>query len=200
LEHRYGDGLVEIRRHELAAKHAAIFVAPSFSQLPWYADHPTDCAIRQESHFLQVVLPYVEKTYPVESEPRGRLLLGFSKSAWGAWSVLLRHPDVFGRAAGWDGPLMMERHGKYGSSAIFGTQENFETYRLARLVRERASDLRDRPRLILCGYSGFRPDCQQMHALLDELRIAHIYRDGPERAHDWHSSWVSDAVALLLQP
>ena len=38
-----------------------------------------------------------------------------------------------------------------------------------------------------------------MHALLDELKIPHEYRDGPLRKHDWHSGWVSEAVELLLR-
>ena len=44
--------------------------------LPWYADHPTDVGIRQESYFLKVVLPFVERTYPARTERDGRLLLG----------------------------------------------------------------------------------------------------------------------------
>jgi hypothetical protein len=100
-------------------------VAPTFSHLPWYADHPTDKEIRQETYLLRVVLPLVERTYPVQSQLEGRLLIGFSKSGFGAWTLLLRHPEVFGRAAAWDAPLMMDRLGKYGTDGVFGTPENF---------------------------------------------------------------------------
>src|SRR4051812_32963231 len=44
----FGDGLSEVQRHQLHNQHEAIFVAPSFANLPWYADHPTDPRIRQE--------------------------------------------------------------------------------------------------------------------------------------------------------
>jgi S-formylglutathione hydrolase FrmB len=197
-EHRYGDGLVEVKRHDLANRHRAIFVAPTFSHLPWYADHPSDPAIRQESYFLHVVVPYVDKTYPVIAAPEGRLLLGFSKSGWGAWSLLIRHPQRFGRAAAWDAPMMMERQGMYGSGQVFATQENFEKYCLSRLVREKSSGLRSGKRLSLAGHAGFAPAHEKMHALLDELRIPHDYRAGPNRAHDWHSGWVCETVELLL--
>ena len=90
-------------------------MAPTFSHLPWYADHPTDPDIRQESYLLEVVIPFIEANYPARADRRGRLLLGFSKSGWGAYSLLLRHPDVFGKAAAWDAPLMMSEPGKYGS-------------------------------------------------------------------------------------
>src|SRR5262249_30394543 len=138
---RYGDGLAEVRRQDLHNRYGAIFVAPTFSHLPWYADHPTDREIRQESYFLKVVVPSVESRYPARTDLGGRLLLGFSKSGWGAFSLLLRHPDAFGRAAAWDAPLVMDRMGRYGSGDIFGTPENFEAYRLTNLLKDRAARL-----------------------------------------------------------
>jgi S-formylglutathione hydrolase FrmB len=197
-ESRYGDGLTEVKMHDLHNKHQAIFVAPTFSRLPWYADHPTDPLIRQESYFLQVVVPFVERGYPVEARPEDRLLLGFSKSGWGAWSMLLRHPDLFGRAAAWDAPLMMDRLGNYGAAPIFGTPANFDAYRLIDLLEAKRDSLGPQKRLVLTGYGNFRPDHERMHALLDKLSIPHDYRDCPERKHDWHSGWVAEAVELLL--
>ena len=32
-------------------------------------------------------------------DARGRMLVGYSKSGWGAFTLLLRHPGVFSRAA-----------------------------------------------------------------------------------------------------
>ena len=197
-EHRYGDGLAEIKRHDLHNIHRAIFVAPTFSHLPCYADHPTEPAIRQESHFIQVVVPYVEKHYPVVGEPKGRLLLGFSKSGWGAWSLLLRYPDFFGRAAAWDAPLMLDKPGKYGSGEVFGSVENFANYRISTALRAKAGSLRGSKRLVLLGYGGFRQEHRSIHALLEKLELPHVYRDGPERKHDWHSGWVPEAVELLI--
>src|SRR5262245_31893328 len=62
---RYGDGLVEVKKRGLHRKHVAYFVAPTFSHLPWYADHPTNPEVRQETYFLEVVVPAVERLYPV---------------------------------------------------------------------------------------------------------------------------------------
>ncbi|MGD9719967.1 MAG: alpha/beta hydrolase-fold protein [Pirellulales bacterium] len=194
---KYGNGLLEVKRHDLANKHQAIFVSPTFSHVPWFADHPSDPAIRQESYFVRDVVPLVEQTYPVRADRDGRLLLGFSKSGWGAWTLLLRQPDVFGRAAAWDAPLMMEKP-DFGSDKIFATQQNFERYQLSKLVRENGPSLGNQPRLILTGTGSFASGHEQMHALLDERRVPHGYRDGPKRSHDWHSGWVSEAVELLL--
>lgn len=197
-ENRYGDGLEEVKRCDLNNKHQAIFIAPTFSHLPWYADHPTDPAIRQESYLLEVVVPFIDKNYPVSQHAAGRYLLGFSKSGWGAWSLLLRRPEMFAKAAAWDAPLMMDRLGLYGTAPIFATQERYDAYRLDRRLAEAAGRLGDRPRLILTGYGGFRQHHQRAHQLLLELKIPHQYRDGPQRKHDWHSGWVEEAADLLL--
>ena len=140
--HHYGDGLVEIQKRRLHRQFSAIFVAPTFSQLPWYADHPSDPEVRQESHFLKVVVPFIEQRYPARADRDGRLLVGFSKSGWGAYSLLLRHPDHFGKAAAWDAPLMESRPARFGMGPIFGTQENFEPYRITTLLDRHVPDLR----------------------------------------------------------
>ena len=205
-ESKYGDGLKEIKNLDLHNKYGAVFVAPTFSHLPWYADHPTKPEIRQESYFVKVVVPFIDKTYAAgagsvagaECPGRGRLLLGFSKSGWGAWSLLLRHPDLFHKAAAWDAPLMMDKPGKYGSGDIFGTAENFEGYRIGKLLQDHAEKLRKEKRLVLLGYGGFRAEHEKAHALMDKLKVAHEYRPGPARKHGWHSGWVKEAVELLI--
>jgi S-formylglutathione hydrolase FrmB len=198
-ESRYGDGLKEVKQRDLHNTLGAVFVAPTFSHLPWYADHPTKAEVRQETYFLKVVVPFVDKTYPVRAQAGGRLLLGFSKSGWGAYSLLLRHPDLFSRAAAWDAPLMMDGPGRYGSGDIFGTPANFEDYQVSKLLKARADSLRKDRRLILLGYGNFREQHEKAHALMADLKIAHEYRDGPARKHDWHSGWVAEAVDLLLK-
>jgi enterochelin esterase-like enzyme len=197
-ENRFGDGLQEVKKRDLHNSLRAIFVAPTFAHLPWYADHPTKADLRQETYFLEVVVPFVDRTYPVRAEARGRLLLGFSKSGWGAYSLMLRHPDTFGKAAAWDAPLMMEKPGAYGSGAVFGTAENFAGYRVSKLLEDRAAQFQKDARFILLGYGGFRDHHKKAHELMDELKIAHEYRDGPARKHDWHSGWVKQAAELLL--
>ena len=198
-ERRYGDGLIEAKRLDLANRHRLICVAPTFSHLPWYADHPTDKAIQQESYFVKVVVPAVEKRYPAMPERNGRLLVGFSKSGYGAWSLLLRHSATFAKAAAWDTPLMQAAPNQFGMGPIYGTPENFEHYRLDRLLRDRAAVVRvERGRLIHLGYGNFRDHHQRAETLLNELQIPHVYTDGPKREHTWQSGWLDEAVRALL--
>ena len=49
----WGDAMQEVRRLDLHNRHRLVCVYPTFSHLPWYADHPQQATIRQESYFLQ---------------------------------------------------------------------------------------------------------------------------------------------------
>lgn len=196
---RWGSALDEIRNHDLHNKHGLICVYPTFSHLPWYADHPTDPEVRQESYFLQVVVPFVNRAYPVRRERDARLLVGFSKSGWGAFSLLLRHPDVFGKAAAWDAPLDMAKPNRFGMEGIFAAQQNFEHYRISALLEAQAGEIRDAPRLIHIGYDNFRDHHLAIESRMNELRIPHVFRDGPKRTHSWNSGWLPEAIQLLVE-
>ena len=198
-ETRYGDGLVEVKRLGLHNRFQLICVAPTFADLPWYADHPTDDRLQQESYLLRDVVPYVNANYPVTLGSQGRLLVGFSKSGWGAFSLLLRNPQVFGKAAAWDAPLTMQAPDKYGMGPVFGTQANFERYQITRLLAERASELRAESRLFHFGFDNFRDHHEAVEALLTEQNICHVYRDGPKRKHIWDSGWLPEAVEWLVE-
>ncbi len=194
----YGDGLAEIKRLDLHNRYQLICVQPTFSHLPWYADHPTDLQIRQEAYLLNVVLPFLTQNYPVAKGSANRLLLGFSKSGWGAWSLLLRHPELFGRAAAWDAPVAMTAPDRYRMGPIFGTQQNFERYEILTAMQRNAAWLQSSERLGLFGYGNFRAQHEIVHARLVELGISHAYRDGPQREHTWTSGWIPEAVEFLV--
>ncbi|MBM4047571.1 MAG: hypothetical protein FJ279_20895 [Planctomycetes bacterium] len=191
-------GMPEAKRLNLHNEFGLICVGPCFDRTLWYADHPTDPKIRQESYLLNVVLPFVEQNLPALQEPRGRLLVGFSKSGWGAFSLLLRHPDVFGRAASWDAPLTMQSPGRFETPMVFATQENFDRYKITSLLQQRAELLKRGPaRLVLLGHGNFVDDDLRLHEQMLALGIPHHHDHGPKRAHAWTSGWLRPAVALL---
>lgn len=191
---RFGDGLATAKRLRLHERFGFVLVAPTFSDWPWYADHATDVGCRQESHMMRVVVPLVMELYPHGPAQRG--LLGFSKSGWGAWSLLLRHADAFAAAVAWDAPMMMEKP-QYAMDRVVGTMQVFETYRIPALLRRHADAVRGRRRLGLLGFGNFRDHHVRCHALLDELGIPHAYADGPKRRHHWDGGWLLDAAETL---
>ncbi len=195
-------GLEEVRRLNLHERFGLICVGPAFAEMPWYADHPANLLDRQESHLLYAVLPLVEQRYPVRHDAAGRLLVGFSKSGWGAFSLLLRHPDTFGRAASWDAPFdKLKRPGPWGTDRCWPTEADFARYKVPQLLEERAGLLRVQPaRLALLGYGFYRDDDIRVHEQLTALSIPHHWGHGPERKHTWESGWLESAVTALVAP
>lgn len=198
-ESRWGDPAAETRRADIANRYQLVVAIPTFTALPWYADHPSDERLQQEAYLLGDVIPLIDRHHGTESESGRTLLVGFSKSGWGAWSLLLRNPQMFARAAAWDAPLMQSRPDRYAMGPIFGDQVNFNRYMVSDLVKRQAELLRVRKRLVLTGYfESFRHHHVAMHELLKELGVPHAYRDGPKRDHHWESGWLAEAVSLLL--
>lgn len=198
---RWGNPLKELQKHDLHNKHNLICVMPIFHEYPWYADHPGNLRRQQESHMLESVLPLLRWEVPEGRHDRdGRLLVGFSKSGWGAWSLLLRNPETFGRAAAWDAPLMMTPPGQYGSDSFFGTEENFARHQLSLLVQEAAKSSFGSGRLIHAGYGNFRSQHVEMDELLKRLRLKAVYVNGPRREHNWSSGWLPEMIELLAKP
>lgn len=200
---RWGDGLDEVMRLDLHNRYGIVAVAPAFSDWPWYADHPGDPKIRQETYFVEEIVPFVDGLYP---QAQTRLLLGFSKSGNGAYQLLLRHPALFRAAAIWDAPVMMKRTDRWLMPDIFGTEENFENYYIPRLLEENTAWLRSSARLGLFGYGAFSGEkavqswgehIESAHHLMESLGIPHIYDNNTWREHRWDSGWVESAVAAL---
>ena len=183
---QWGDGFYEALRLNWVKRYNVTIAAPSFSHLPWFADHPTNPKIAQESYLLQDILPRLT----------GRiLLLGFSKSGNGAVTLLLRHPERFAAAAAWDAPLMLDAPGKYGSGEIYGTAENFAGYHVPTLLERHAGS--KKLKLAISGYGNFQAEVAGAHERMAGLDIAHNYDNGVKRVHHWSSGWMEPAMATL---
>jgi hypothetical protein len=183
---QWGDGFYEALRLNWVKRYGVAIAAPSFSHLPWYADHPTNPRIAQEAYLLNDILPRLTGQI---------LLLGFSKSGNGAITLLLRHPDRFAAAAAWDAPLLLDAPGKYGSGEIYGTPENFAGYHIPTLLGKHAGG---RPlRIAISGYGNFQADIAGAHERMAELGIAHEYSNNEKRTHHWASGWMEQAMSTL---
>jgi PKD repeat protein len=103
LGSEFGDGLEQARILNLHNLYNAVLVAPSFHIEPWYGDHDSDPTRRLESFLVQHVAPFVDQFAAPGTTP-DRWLVGFSKSGFGALSMIFRHPAAFTAAAAWDVP------------------------------------------------------------------------------------------------
>jgi len=183
---QWGDGFYEALRLDWVNRYNVTIAAPSFSHLPWFADHPNNPKIAQESYLIQDILPRLS----------GRiLLLGFSKSGNGALTLMLRHPERFAAAVAWDSPLMLDAPGKYGSGEIYGTPENFAGYHIASLLEK--SGKAAAGRVAIHGYGNFREQVTAAHERMTALGIAHDYQNSQFHTHHWASGWMEPAMATL---
>lgn len=205
-EHRHGDGLGEVMKYGYHNTHQLICVAPEFTSKPWFADHSSNRGRQDESHLLKIVLPFIDKKFPTQTGKKGRLLLGFSKSGWGAFTLLLRNPDVFYRAAGWDsgirvdtGPLEEEdRANRIAEN--FGSESNFEAYRISSLLKKGGPLWSDEARLFYYNTEGTRAEGGvEIHRLMVASGLPHRYLFEPIRPHRWDSGWIPQAVEFLVE-
>lgn len=207
---RWGDGLMELKKTGLADKHQLIAVTMTFDTLPWYVDHPTDKQIAQEK-YLREVIGRVEATYKTSGDKESRLLVGFSKSGWGAVSLLLRDPEFFGYAAAWDAPLALveEDWQSFGIAQAAGTVENFSKFSPVNLAKSAGESLKKQKRLLITGEANFGSDprkkygpdghTKRYHALLEKEGVLHVFDDTLKTPHAWSGVWLGPAVERLVE-
>jgi len=201
-----GDPLMEIIKEDLHNKYKLICVFPGYTHLPWYADHSIDKTKQDESHLLKTVLPFVDENYPTIRGKEGRFLMGFSKSGWGALTLLLRNPEIFNKAAGWDIGIRMDTNIPADSAFVktaestFGDLENFEEYRVSSLLKRNKDKLGMTSRLFYYNTGGNRArGGTVIHKLMVELGIPHLYIYEPKRKHRWDSGWIPEAINFLIE-
>ncbi len=211
LTTRWGDPIAEAAKLGLPDKHGVICVYPTFDTLPWFGRHATDAGIRHELHLLQAVLPAVESLYRTPGDAVSRSLCGFSKSGFGALSLILRNPSVFAAAGSWDAPLLMEDDdlGLFGTRDHFGTKEVFSEYRPLKLIETADADFTKRTRLVIAGEDSFgpnpparfkaRPHTATFHAELDRRKIRHVFNNDLRVKHHWNTGWVGPVVEALAK-
>jgi len=209
----FGDSLQEIRKTGLQDRYGLICVAAAFDTRPWFGANPTNPRIRHEDYMMKIVAPLIESRYPTIGDREGRLLLGFSKSGCGAFSLILRNPDFFGYACSWDAPLMVNWPGGWGIREHFGTQENFERYQVSKLLEKQAAQFRGKVRLVLLGETLFgkavcpdpRGHTVAAHEMMTALGIRHAYRDDLHFTHSWvakggpDKGWLKPAIIQLME-
>jgi hypothetical protein len=189
-------GIFEVRKLGLANKYDVICVGPDFTGTPWYGDNPDIPNARNDTYLPDVIVPFIDKTYPTLAKPEGRLLVGFSKSGIGSVTLLLRYPELFGRAGAWDAPLILP----HAKEEYFGSEENFQAnYFLPTLLKKRLAMLKGQPaRIAIVGYGLFETDTNEAHKLMNDLGVPHYFDNAIKRQHDWSTGWMGPLVEALM--
>jgi hypothetical protein len=194
----YGDPHRILAEAQAAGRLGVTFAFPEFDETPWYADHPQG-RVRQETELLQEIVPAVESQLDRIIQPRQRLLVGFSKSGWGALSLLMRQPHLFGFAGAWDAPFLTTRLGRWDTDTVFGDEATLEQYSLAHLCRTADASFRVACRIVVHGHCLFEADTDYAHRVLHEHGIPHRFRNDQVFPHMWHTGWLWPLLTELIQ-
>lgn len=182
----------------------------TFATSPWFGDHPDNREAMQASHLVKAVLPFIEKEYAAGTRVQDRLMLGFSKSGWGAGALLMKYPKVFGYAAAWDAPWCMEGL-VWGLRENFGSQEAMNAWRPDLLAPQVADSFKGRPRLLVAGEKAWglmRPlaggdrtktHTVAFHEILEKSGFKHVYRNDLPVAHRWDRAWMEPVMKDLMK-
>lgn len=188
-------------------KYGVFVVVPSMHGMPWFGDHPVNLRLRQESYLIQYLIPFIENQYPVINSGEGRFLLGFSKSGWGAFSLILRNPSFFGCAASWDAPMFAD-HLFYGMDEVFGTMDHMINYMPSSLMIQNAAYFLDKTRLVLAGenlWGQLQPSLrgishtQEMYDLMTKNGIKVRYVNSLKTQHTWSPIWIEPVIHDLME-
>ncbi len=206
FDQRYGYGLGVLEQMDAHNEYDLIIVQMGFEKEPWYGDHATDPKTRQASYLKEFVVPFVEERYSTMRIPEGRLLLGFSKSGWGAFSLIMTYPEFFGYAASWDAPMFFDEF-HYGMKVIYGTPDQLSVYRPDLLAVKQRRHFRLKRRLVLTGEHGWGRSIPapgggshavEMHKLLEKEGIEHVYNNSLGVPHRWNEQWMGPTLKALM--
>ena len=197
----YGHSLAEARLNNLQNKYQCIIVCPAFNILPWYGNNPNKQNVRQNQYVMDVVLPLIEKEYPTITDSSGRYLIGFSKSALGAFSLFFNNPHTFNRVAIFDnyfGKPSEEQWVKWGFEECYGTRTNFDTYDMPDLIKLKGEYFKlQPPRIsIICGGPGLRIGVEELIMNLQNKNIPITVTRG-DFGHTWKTGWMPFAFVGL---
>src|SRR5262245_65091521 len=194
----WGSGLDELRQLGVENQYDATIIEPIFPIDPWYADNPLDATIDFET-FMATLLPAWVNSNFATSGTEDDLLIGFSKSGYGALDLLIKHPDVFDAVAAWDFPADMAAYTDYGASANYGIDTNFQNnYRLTgTFIDTWKAPFNTEDRILISEGSVFATQVADFDALLTSYGVEHTLLTQTSDAHNWSGGWLSDAVSGL---
>jgi predicted metallo-beta-lactamase superfamily hydrolase len=195
----WGSGLDELQKLDVQDQYNATIIEPIFPIDPWYANNANDATMNFET-FMATILPaWVDSNFSTSSGTEDNLLIGFSKSGYGALDLELKHPSVFSAVAAWDFPADDSTYTDYGANANYGTEANFqENYRITGTFLDTwKAPFTAEDRIWVSGYDFFQSDVADFDTLLTSHGVLHTLAPQTYDVHSWSGGWLAGAVAGL---
>ncbi|MCS7461087.1 esterase family protein [Paenibacillus doosanensis] len=167
----------------------------------WY-----DGSGRFEDYFIYDLVEDIDKQFRTRKEPGGRAVCGLSMGGFGAFSLALRHPQLFGAAASLSGALtstaaIAARYARSDISRMIGPLHGpyAGEYDLQALASRR---LKEEGRPALYFNCGTGDELHGMNAAyrehLESIGYSHKYEEySGEHTWDYWSEHLPDALGFL---
>ncbi len=204
---RRGYPLDVLRQMDAHNRYGLLIVFMTLREEPWFVDHAVDRKVRQASYLHEFVVPFIDRNYRTVRDAESRFLFGFSKSGWGAYSLIFSRQDIYSFAAAWDAPFLVD-HFVYEMEAAIGTTAQLTSCRPDLAVRNLHSSFRDRSRLVLAGGNAFGnlvpppvgdSHVIEMHRILQKEGIRHTYLGEIGCPHTFNRAWMEPTLSALME-
>jgi putative tributyrin esterase len=184
----------------------AIMVAPDGDNGYWtnHLSRSGRPGLRYGDYVVTDVIKAIDKRYRTLRHARHRALVGVSMGGYGAFSLVLQHPDVFGAGVSLSGALFPRAptHRKlYGK--VWGRPPNQTHWRRSSpidLIRKLRKGMTSAPALYIhCGDKdplGFYAYAKLASRLLKKKGIAHVFSTTPGGRHSWRI-WKAETSKWL---
>ena len=196
----YGSGLDQLQKLDVEDQYNATIIEPIFPIDSWYADNPNDPTINYETFVADILPEWVDNNFSTTGSEKN-LLVGFSKSGYGALDLEFKHPSVFSAVAAFDFPGDMSSYDDYGSSSAhdYGTQANFQdNYQMtASFIDSHDASFTTNDRILISEGPAFQSQVADFDMLLTSQGVAHTLLNQTNDAHTWSSGWLPGAIAGL---
>jgi hypothetical protein len=196
----YGSGLNELQKLDVEDEYNATIIEPIFPIDSWYGDNPNDPTINYETFVADILPQWVDSNFATTGTEQN-LLVGLSKSGYGALDLELKHPSVFSAVAAFDFPGDMSSYDEFGSSSAndYGAQANFQdNYQMnASFINAHSAQFINQDRILISEGPVFQSQVADFDALLTSQGVMHTVLNQTGDAHNWSSGWLSGAIAGL---
>ncbi|MFP4356245.1 MAG: GNAT family N-acetyltransferase [Phycisphaerae bacterium] len=174
-EARFGQIPERIDRFESARIHQV-----RFDRLVWYNRQIRTQAIQQ----IRAM------------DARRIVLIGFSKSALGAWNIAREIPEMVAATVLFDTPATSEPR-RWQSPQFYPDAESYAADLPIHSIDDFASAMAADHKLVLISGQLFADDMRALSSACDEVNLAHTFLDQPALLHHWNSGWIELGLEAL---
>jgi len=165
-----------------------------------YVDAP-DGSVMGESVVIKELIPHIDATYRTIAKKEARAIEGFSKGGQGALLFGFKFPEMFCSVIGYAAGTASGAELKKELPAVFKQMHNddiaqFDSTSAWHFLKANADKLKTNIALamVIGDKDQHLSRNRRMHAIMDELKIPHFYKELPGIGHDTGRVYKDEGV------